>query len=74
MTHCRQPFNDCTSLCERCERADRLAEINNRTRRAMAATAAQSIALAAVSFILIFTAGYWGLSRAERAYQIEARV
>ncbi len=71
MTHCTRPFLDCTSLCDQCSAPDRLTTINAKTRRAMLATSHQAIALAAVSFIIIFAAGYWGLSHAERAYQIE---
>lgn len=59
------------STCEsRCFTSS-LAEINAKTTRQMRVVSIQTIALAAVSFIVIFTAGYWGLSRAERAYQIE---
>ena len=60
MTHCARPFQDCTSLCDQCSTPVRLTTINAKTRRAMLATSHQAIALAAVSFIIIFAAGYAG--------------
>jgi hypothetical protein len=71
MTHCTRPFQDCQQLCDQCSSPDRLTTINAKTRRQCWRLPIRQSPLAAMSFIIIFAAGYWGLSRAERAYQIE---
>ena len=76
MHNCRFPFLDCPG-CDRCAVPVDRFEANAALRRSLAtniAWFAQGALVFTVSFVLIFGAAYWGLSRAEQAYQSAQRI
>lgn len=79
---CRFPFMCETERCERCatptivippDRYERNSSLRE-SLAGIAGTFAQGAFIAAISFAVLFGAGAWGLHRAERAYQEDARV